>query len=243
MAVGERLISTGHHKISGLSAHERYVVTGYNKDTLTLTKSDGQPPLLPRAISKARPFAWLRLTHKSYRVSFAHSDFRQSVFLSKELFHDVSEKSPCIDVFTDQPDKAKDSLDKSDTTFSAIERVMHTKTTNDRYLTEQPKTLHSDITEALKHLTQAHNQPLHDKAVNFALNHLSEKEAAFTQKNWSSPRFAMPLKKLSSPSSKKRLKRLAKRADTLSVEYSDGTLDHSSGAGHGKAYPSEHWSR
>ena len=226
VAVGERLMSTGHHKISGLSAHERYVVTGYNKDTLTLTKSDGQSLTVATRDLKGAPLRYDYVSPISHIESRSHTLLSGKAFsLSKELLHDVSEKSPCIDVFTDQPDKAKNSLDKSDTTFSAIERVMHTQTTNDRYLTEATQeTLRSDITEVLKHLTQAHNQPLHDKAVNFALNHLSEKEAAFTQKELVIAAIRYAFEEAQQPIIKEEIEAvLAKRADTLSVEYSDGT--------------------
>ncbi|MFS1963300.1 hypothetical protein BCU31_025230 [Vibrio lentus] len=42
--------------------------------------------------------------------------------------------------------------------------------------------LKQDVSQALSSLAQARNAPLIEKAVSFALNHLSEREAAFSQK-------------------------------------------------------------
>ncbi|MFA0412169.1 hypothetical protein AB4505_28900, partial [Vibrio splendidus] len=97
--------------------------------------------------------------------------------------HDLTEKSARIDVFTDNPDKAQAALEKSEVKLSAIERVMHTQSVNDRYLTDTTAiTVKSDIQQALTLLNKEQNSPLQEKALNFALSHLSEKEAAFTQK-------------------------------------------------------------
>ncbi|MGR5480494.1 hypothetical protein ACPV5A_25375, partial [Vibrio chagasii] len=103
--------------------------------------------------------------------------------LSKALFHELTEKSARIDVFTDNPDKAQAALEKSEVKLSAIERVMQTQNVNDHYLSETTAaTVKSDIEQALTLLNKEHNSPLQEKALNFALGHLSETEAAFTQK-------------------------------------------------------------
>ncbi|MGR5318420.1 hypothetical protein ACPV5U_29550, partial [Vibrio mediterranei] len=126
---------------------------------------------------------------------------------------------------TDHPDKAQRALEKSDVKPSAIERVTHTHTTTDRYLSEATAlTLRSDIKLALTTLTQEQHTPLIEKAVSFALNHLSEREAAFSQKALVVEAVRYAFEEAGGAITKTQIEtELAKRSDTLSAEYSDGT--------------------
>ncbi|MFA0044874.1 hypothetical protein AB4425_24670, partial [Vibrio sp. 10N.261.51.A1] len=134
-------------------------------------------------------------------------------------------KSARIDVFTDKPDKAQTMLEKSEVKLSAIEQVMHTQGINDRYLSNTTETtLKHDIKYALSILTKEQQSPLQEKAVNFALNHLSEREAAFTQKELVVEAIRYAFEETNQPIVKEQIEtELAKRSDVLSAEYSDGT--------------------
>ena len=128
-------------------------------------------------------------------------------------------------MFTDSPDKAQSNLEKSEVKLSAIERVVETQNVNDRYLSSATETtLKHDIASALSILTKEQQSPLQEKAVNFALNHLSEREAAFTQKELVVEAIRYAFEEANQPIVKENIEaELAKRSDVLSAEYSDGT--------------------
>ncbi|MEZ8082798.1 conjugative transfer relaxase/helicase TraI [Enterovibrio norvegicus] len=223
---GERITTTGKHFPSGLGTNERYIVTDITKDTLTLTDVEGDTTTLPVESLKDAPLKYDYVQSAAHIEPRAHTLISAKAFtLSKALFHDLSEKSDRIDVFTDNTDKAHIALEKSDIKLSAIERVTQTQHTNDRYLsTATEKTLKDDIKSALGVLTKEQNSPLQEKAVNFALGHLSEKEAAFTQKELVVEAIRYAFEEANQPVVKSQIEaELAKRSDILSAEYSDGT--------------------
>ncbi|MFM2661516.1 conjugative transfer relaxase/helicase TraI [Vibrio chagasii] len=223
---GERLITTSKHFPSGLNANERYVVTGLSKETLTLTDTQGESKTIPAEALKDAPLKYDYVHSASHIEPRPHTLISGKAFtLSKALFHDLTEKSALIDVFTDNPDKAQAALEKSEVKLSAIERVMHTQSVNDRYLTDTTAiTVKSDIQQALTLLNKEQSSPLQEKALNFALSHLSEKEAAFTQKELVVEAIRYAFEEANQPIIKDQIEtELAKRSDTLSAEYSDGT--------------------
>ncbi|MFM2623537.1 conjugative transfer relaxase/helicase TraI [Vibrio owensii] len=223
---GERITATGKHFPSGLNANERYVVTEILKDALTLVDTQGESKTLPVEALKDAPLKYDYVQSASHIEPRAHTLISGKAFtLSKELFHDLTEKSARIDVFTDRPDKAQSTLEKSEVKPSAIERVMHTQHVNDRYLSEVTETtLKSDIEQALSILSKEQNTPLQEKAVSFALNHLSEREAAFTQKDLVVEAIRYAFEEANQPMVKEQIEaELAKRRDVLSAQYSDGT--------------------
>ncbi|MEZ9292391.1 conjugative transfer relaxase/helicase TraI [Vibrio lentus] len=223
---GERLMTTGKHFPSGLNANEHYVVTDISKEVLTLTDTQGGSKTLPVAALKDAPLKYDYVHSASHIEPRAHTLISGKAFtLSKALFHDLTEKSARIDVFTDNPDKAHAALEKSEVKLSAIERVMHTQSVNDRYLTDATvATVKNDIEQALPLLNKVQNSPLQEKALNFALSHLSEKEAAFTQKELVVEAIRYAFEEANQPIIKEQIEtELAKRSDALSAEYSDGT--------------------
>ncbi len=223
---GERITATGKHFPSGLNANERYVVTEVFKEALTLTDTQGESKTLPVEALKDAPLKYDYVQSASHIEPRSHTLISGKAFtLSKALFHDLSEKSARIDVFTDSVEKAQATLEKSEVTLSAIERVVGTQNVNDRYLSNATETLlRHDITQALTALNKEQNTPLHEKAVNFALSHLSEKEAAFTQKSLVVEAIRYAFEETNQPIVKAQIEaELARRSDVLSAEYSDGT--------------------
>ncbi|POC59843.1 hypothetical protein CRN32_04250, partial [Vibrio vulnificus] len=107
----------------------------------------------------------------------------------------------------------------------AIERVLQTQNVNDRYLNDTTQALlKQDVSQALSALAKVQNTPLIEKAVSFALNHLSEREAAFSQKALVVEAVRYAFEEAGGSITKDQIEiDLAKRSDTLSAEYSDGT--------------------
>ncbi|HAS6097680.1 TPA: AAA family ATPase, partial [Vibrio vulnificus] len=84
--------------------------------------------------------------------------------------------------------------------------------------------LKQDVSQALSALAKVQNTPLIEKAVSFALNHLSEREAAFSQKALVVEAVRYAFEEAGGSITKDQIEiDLAKRSDTLSAEYSDGT--------------------
>ncbi|WP_038227830.1 conjugative transfer relaxase/helicase TraI, partial [Vibrio sp. ER1A] len=223
---GERLLTTGKHFPARLDANSRYTVTEISKHGITLKDTQGERQTLPLDAFKDAPLQYDYVQSANQLREAQRTLVSGKAFtLSKALFHDLTEKTERIDVFTDHPDKAQRALEKSDVKPSAIERVTHTHTTTDRYLSEATAlTLRSDIKLALTTLTQEQHTPLIEKAVSFALNHLSEREAAFSQKALVVEAVRYAFEEAGGAITKTQIEtELAKRSDTLSAEYSDGT--------------------
>ncbi|MGR5527504.1 conjugative transfer relaxase/helicase TraI [Vibrio maritimus] len=223
---GERLTTTGKHFPSGLNANERYLVTSVSKEALTLTDTQGESKTFPLDELKDAPLKYDYVQSASHIEQRAHTLISGKAFtLSKALFHDLTEKSARIDIFTDNPEKAQSALEKSDVKLSAIEQVVKTQRVNDRYLSSATDTtLKHDIEKALSILGKERSAPLQEKAVNFALSHLSEREAAFTQKELVVEAIRYAFEEANQAIVKEQIEaELAKRSEVLSAEYSDGT--------------------
>ncbi|WP_210452622.1 conjugative transfer relaxase/helicase TraI, partial [Vibrio crassostreae] len=183
IAQGERLRTLGKHFPAGLDANQSYLVTHLDKESLTL-ESKGKTQRVNLESLKDAPLQY-DYVHGAHHIKpKAHTLLSGKAFtLSKPLINDLTEKTERLDIFTDKPDKAQSALEKEQVSPSAIERVLQTQNVNDRYLNDATQDLlKHDVSQALSALAKAQSTPLLEKAVSFALNHLSEREAAFSQK-------------------------------------------------------------
>ncbi|ENM5770904.1 conjugative transfer relaxase/helicase TraI [Vibrio mimicus] len=225
IAEGERIRTLGKHFSSGLAANQSYLVAKVDKESITL-ESQGKSQRLTLDSLKDAPLQYDYVHGASHIEPKAHTLLSAKAFiLSKPLINDLTEKTDRLDIFTDKPDKAQSALEKEQVSPSAIERVLQTQNVNDRYLNNATETLlKQDISQALCALSQAQNAPMIEKAVSFALNHLSEREAGFSQKALVVEAVRYAFEEAGSPITKAQIEaELAKRRDTLSAEYSDGT--------------------
>ncbi|WP_435250679.1 conjugative transfer relaxase/helicase TraI (plasmid) [Vibrio sp. nBUS_14] len=225
VAVGERIKAVSHHKAAGLIAHQSYRITALDKDTITL-ENQGQTKSLPLNALKDTPLNYDYVHTASHIQSKSHTLLSAKAFtLSKPLLTELTEKSARIDVFTDNMDKAHHALGKTQATPSAIERIMAPTPVNDRYLSDRTSNeLKQDVNAALSALSREQNAPIIEKAVSFALNHLSDREAAFSQKSLVIEAVRYAFEEAGTSITKSHIEtELAKRSDTLSAQYSDGT--------------------
>ncbi|HDY7982827.1 conjugative transfer relaxase/helicase TraI [Vibrio vulnificus] len=225
IAQGERLSALGKHFPSGLEANQSYLVTNINKTSITL-ESQGKTQHLSLESLKDAPLQYDYVRGASHIEKKAHTLLSAKTFtLSKPLINDLTEKTQRLDIFTDKPDKAQSALEKEQVSPSAIERVLQTQNVNDRYLNDTTQALlKQDVSQALSALAKAQNTPLIEKAVSFALNHLSEREAAFSQKALVVEAVRYAFEEAGGSITKEQIEtELGKRSDTLSAEYSDGT--------------------
>ncbi|MFZ3532613.1 conjugative transfer relaxase/helicase TraI [Vibrio harveyi] len=225
IAKGERLSTLGKHFPSGLEANKRYLVTHINKESLTL-ESKGVTQRIDLESLKDAPLQYDYVHGANHIEKKEHTLLSAKTFtLSKPLINDLTEKTGRLDIFTDKPDKAQSALEKEQVSPSAIERVLQTQNINDRYLNDTTQALlKQDVSQALSALAKAQNAPLIEKAVSFALNHLSEREAAFSQKALVVEAVRYAFEEAGGSITKEQIEtELEKRSDTLSAEYTDGT--------------------
>ncbi|HHP0586121.1 TPA: conjugative transfer relaxase/helicase TraI, partial [Vibrio harveyi] len=225
IAKGERLSTLGKHFHSGLEANQRYLVTDINNDNITL-EGNGKTQRLSLESLKDAPLQYDYVHGANHIEKKEHTLLSAKSFtLSKPLINDLTEKTQRLDIFTDKPDKAQSALEKEQVSPSAIERVLQTQNINDRYLNDTTQALlKQDVSQALSALAKAQNAPLIEKAVSFALNHLSEREAAFSQKALVVEAVRYAFEEAGGSITKEQVEtELGKRSDTLSAEYSDGT--------------------
>ncbi|CAK3303595.1 Conjugative transfer relaxase/helicase TraI [Vibrio crassostreae] len=225
IAQGERLQTLGKHFPAGLDANQSYLVTHIDKESLTL-ESKGETQRVNLESLKDAPLQY-DYVHGAHHIEpKAHTLLSGKAFtLSKPLINDLTEKTERLDIFTDKPDKAQSALEKEQVSPSAIERVLQTQNVNDRYLNDATQDwLKQDVSQALSALAKSQNAPLIEKAVSFALNHLSEREAAFSQKALVVEAVRYVFEEAEGSVTKEQIEtELTKRSDTLSAEYSDGT--------------------
>ena len=225
IAQGERLRTLGKHFPAGLDANQSYLVTHLDKKSLTL-ESKGETQCVNLESLKDAPLQY-DYVHGAHHIEpKAHTLLSGKAFtLSKPLINDLTEKTERLDIFTDKPDKAQSALEKEQVSPSAIERVLQTQNVNDRYLNDATQDLlKQDVSQALSALAKVQNAPLIEKAVSFALNHLSEREAAFSQKALVVEAVRYAFEEAGGSITKEQVEtELTKRSDTLSAEYSDGT--------------------
>ncbi|MDA0126362.1 conjugative transfer relaxase/helicase TraI, partial [Vibrio sp. MM46] len=225
IAKGERLSTLGKHFPSGLEANQRYLVTDINNDNITL-EGNGKTQRLSLESLKDAPLQYDYVHGANHIEKKEHTLLSAKAFtLSKPLINDLTEKTGRLDIFTDKPDKAQSALEKEQVSPSAIERVLQTQNINDRYLNDTTQALlKQDVSQALSALAKAQSAPLIEKAISFALNHLSEREAAFSQKALVVEAVRYAFEEAGGSITKEQIEtELGKRSDTLSAEYSDGT--------------------
>ncbi|WP_139686307.1 conjugative transfer relaxase/helicase TraI, partial [Vibrio tasmaniensis] len=225
IAQGERIRTLGKHFPAGLDANQSYLVTHIDRESLTL-ESKGETQRINLESLKDAPLQY-DYVHGAHHIEpKAHTLLSGKAFtLSKPLINDLTEKTERLDIFTDKPDKAQSALEKEQVSPSAIERVLQTQNANDRYLNDATQDLlKQDVSQALSALAKAQSAPLIEKAVSFALNHLSEREAAFSQKALVVEAVRYAFEEAGGSITKEQVEtELTKRSDTLSAEYSDGT--------------------
>lgn len=223
---GERILTTSKHRLSGLENRERYIVTDISNQSLTLTSHHGQSKTLALSQLKDAPLRYDYVHRVSQIEPKEHTLLSGKAFmLSNALLNELTTSSRRVDIFTDRTDKALQALDRAEIRPSAIERVLHHRACNDHLLSHSTEsTLRRDIEQALNVLAKADQRPASEKAVRFALNHLSEQEAAYTQKALVIEAVRYAFEETHTPITKTHIEaELAKHSDTLSVQYCDGT--------------------
>ncbi|GLO64173.1 conjugal transfer protein TraI [Vibrio sp. MACH09] len=229
LSQGESLISSGRHIASGLDANTHYTVSKIEKNSLTL-KSQGGDTLKtsiaklqdsPLKYAYVQPLSQIDPDKNHVMIS------GKSYAFSSTLIQEITQNGQAMDIYTDNKDKTESAMQKMEYRPSAITRVLESSPTVDRYLSELTASdIKKDVSVALdKALSERSIEiPLIEKAVTFAINHISEREAGFSQKALVQEAVRFAFEEAGQAITKDEVTELLnEKSELLSAEFHDGT--------------------
>lgn len=186
IANGDKLIMAANHQDSGLSK-QGYTISALSKGHITLKDEHGkQHSISPSTLHNAPLNHGYATTPNNASTKASHHIVNIKAYsASKEWLHDtLTQGVKQIDIFTDKAQQFDDRLEKSDVKPSSIQRVMQAADMPEKFVNSQTTALLTqDVTAALNAIGEQHqDKGLIHNAVNFAIQHISEKEAGYSQK-------------------------------------------------------------
>ncbi len=222
---GDLLTSNSNNKTLGLNQNRSYTVKSTDKGSLTLVDNNtnkllniAKPENLPLSYGYATP------SHKSSPDSPHNILYAKSYAINKELVSELALNSKTLNIFTNDLENVAKKFDESHVRPSAVQRVFDAPQIN-RTVTEQTsESLKRDLSVALDTLKINDNRSGIEKAVDYSINHLSEREAAFTQQDLIYHAIQYLIQEDGTPSEPSAIvNQLDNHKELLSSVYSDGT--------------------
>ncbi|MCG9966026.1 conjugative transfer relaxase/helicase TraI [Shewanella cutis] len=186
IAKGDKLIMAANHQDSGLPK-QTYTIDALTKEWVTLKDEAGkQHSIKASSLHHAPLNHGYATTPKNVSPIATHQIVNIKAYsASKEWLHDtLTQGVKHIDIFTDKAQQFDDRLEKSEIKPSSIQRILQAADAPEKFVNSQTTSLLvQDVTAALNRITQQHeDKGLIHNAVNFAIEHISEKEAGYSQK-------------------------------------------------------------
>ena len=236
IAKGDTLRMASNHHDSGLTK-QHYSVTELSRDKVTLLDTEGKQHTVKTSDLNHAP---LNHGYAATPNNINHNATHQIVNIkaysaSKEWLHDtLTQGVKHIDVYTDKIQQFDDRLEKSEIKPSSINRIMLSTDAPEKFVNSQTSALLlQDVNQSLAAISNQHmDKGLVHNAVEFALNHISEKEAGFTHKELVSTAIRYAFEEKNTSITKAEIEtKLQEFAQTqskhtpqpLSAEYHDGT--------------------
>lgn len=225
ITVGEKLLATANHYPSGLKSNESYTVEKIQGDTLSLVSSKGQIENITRQNLIDAPLQYGYVSNKIDPTKDHVMLTGKSYSYSKELLKEATDTAQRVDIYTDNVEKTHAALEKSEVRPSAIYRVMESQGEVDKYVSGQTSSLLlSDVNTILKGIQDPPEAALVEKAVSFALSHVGEREAGFTQKELVVEAVRYAFEEAGKPiTGNEIIAQLQNTSNALSSEFHDGT--------------------
>jgi len=227
IAKGDKIRTNGTHYPSGLAAHQAFTIIEATPKSITLLGYDGQQKTINTKHLKDAPLIhnFANTTQKISDTATHLMVMTKAYTASKELLNELSLNRDKVDIFTDDKEKIVSNFDKSETKPATIERVLAATSSPEKYLSSTTaNTVLKDVEQALSLLNIKNSQCNLDKAVNFSINHISEKEAGYTQQDLVLQAIRYSLEEAGSAINKADIiHTLKNNSELLSSEYSDGT--------------------
>ncbi|ADT96679.1 conjugative transfer relaxase/helicase TraI [Shewanella baltica] len=186
IANGDKLIMATNHQDSGLSK-QIYTINALSKEWVTLKDESGkQHSVKASALHHAPLNHGYATTPSNASPNASHHIVNIKAYsASKEWLHDtLTQGIKHIDIFTDKAQQFDDRLEKSEVKPSSISRIMQAADMPEKFVNSQTTALLTqDVTAALNAIGAQHqDKGLIHNAVDFAIQHISEKEAGYSQK-------------------------------------------------------------
>ncbi|MDC5841099.1 conjugative transfer relaxase/helicase TraI [Vibrio europaeus] len=225
ISAGESIVSLGRHLESGLEANTRYSVSQVKGDTLTLENSNGETLKTTTQALRDSPIKYGYVQRPSQLdpdKSHVMISGKSYAFTST-LIEEISQNGQALDIYTDNKVKTEQAMQKMEHRPSAITRVLESTVTNDRFVNHHTaEDIQRDVCSALSE--RSVELPVIERAVNFAINHISEREAGFTQKQLVEEAIRYAFEEAGQAVTKEEVAQLlSDTSNLLSAEYQDGT--------------------
>lgn len=236
IAKGDSLYMTSNHHDSGLNK-QYYTVTELTPKIVTVVDSEGKfRTVKAHELHNAPLNHGYAATPTNINANATHHIVNIKAYsASKEWLHEtLTQGVKRIDVYTDKLQQFDDRLEKSEIKPSSINRIMQSTDAPEKFVNSQTSALLlQDVSQSLAAISDQHtDKGLVHNAVEFALNHISEKEAGFTHKELVSTAIRYAFEEKNTSITKAEIEtKLQQFAQTqskhtpqpLSAEYHDGT--------------------
>ncbi|CCN50837.1 putative Conjugative transfer relaxase protein TraI [Vibrio nigripulchritudo MADA3029] len=226
LGTGERVTALQSDRPRHLQAHHTYTVTHIEGDTVTLKDPKGAITSLDTAALNGAPLAYEYVKTAANPAPKPHTLLVAKAYaLSRPLLSELTDGSQKVDVFTDDEAKALQRVERNEFRPSAIERLMDAEGAPERYLSQATaQSVRQDVQRVLTHRQSPPTHSNVERAVQFALAHLSERNAAFSQQALVVEAVRYAFSETDSPVTREEiLSSLAHCQGTLSADYTDGT--------------------
>ncbi len=222
IAQGEKVAIPSRHFGTGLEG--RFTVSNTNARALYLTDNKNRTHRVNRDALNGSSIRYDYVVTQPDKATNHLLAVGKSYHFDANRLHDLSSHANRVDIFTDNVERAHAQWQKSADRPAAIERVMHTETRVQRYLNEATRqTVINDVNRVMASLTASPHKPVIEQAVDFALRHLSEKEAAFTQHAVVQTAIRYAFEEANQPITQPQIvQQLDSLSHTLSSDYQDG---------------------
>lgn len=230
IAAGERLIVNGVIPNQTLKNGDTVTVDKMNWLGVQATDQDGKTHRFSHQELNGAPLSYgyaLPMSRHHGKGSSLWVDM-PSYSGSKEVLSDlISKGAGQLHLFTDNKDKLENSLSKSSHQPSAISSVMQSSGELEKYVNMQTKeALSHDVSVAVGALRERLSQSDVDKAVDFAIGHVSAQKAGFKHSELVMAAiqygFEEQGKAMTKDVIQTKLDELSQKGTLLSAEYSDG---------------------
>ncbi|MDC5870574.1 conjugative transfer relaxase/helicase TraI [Vibrio europaeus] len=225
LSVGESIVSLDRHLASGLKANTPYSVSQVKGNTLTLETPTGETLETTTKALRDSPIQYgyvQRASQLDPDKSHVMISGKSYAFTST-LIDEISQNGQALDIYTDNKVKTEQAMQKMEHRPSAITRVLESSVTNDRFVTHHTaEEIQRDVCSALAE--RAVELPVIERAVSFAIHHISEREAGFTQKQLVEEAIRFAFEEAGQAVTKEDVAQLLnEKSELLSAEYQDGT--------------------
>ncbi len=236
LAQGEKIRPVFNLKHLGMKAGEHLTVNKLGRFAIKFKNAEGKSIYVDKKTMEGQSFQYdYAVMPRQMTEARNHTMLMSKSYAAKsDLLASILDKTGHkVDIFTEDEHKLKVSLGQSRVQTTAINTVIKAAH-NTQHVTGIEKfigadtrdAMQSDLTAAISHIKQSVSRTVIDKAMDYAIGKIGEKEAAFRHQDLVTQALHYALKEEGSPLNKddidRKIVELQGKAGILSSEYSDG---------------------